>query len=62
MVAQRYGQRPSGLIGLKVDDVLALDFDIAIALRGMQVEKEALDRAKPKTGIDAEELTGGLMF
>jgi hypothetical protein len=40
ITAERFGCRPSSLVGLR-DAVLALDFDLAAAARLMEVERTA---------------------
>ena len=48
-LAQRYGLRPSAMIGI-ADSLVALDFDAAVAMRGSQQDakdhEEASRRAK----------------
>ena len=43
LVAQRYGQRPSDLVGI-ADPRVALDFDAAIALRAINAASQQPDR------------------
>jgi hypothetical protein len=63
LVASRYGQRPSSLLGLPLMSPLALDFDSAIAMRAVLEEKRAHDEAREQSAgepgmreIDAENL------
>lgn len=40
-MARRYSQRPSTLVGLPPEIPAALDFDVAIAHRALNAEREA---------------------
>jgi hypothetical protein len=44
IAAQKFGSRPSDLVGLR-DPVLALDFDLAAAARLLETERGALEAA-----------------
>lgn len=44
-ICQRYGQRPSNMIGL-LDDKVAFDFDAAIAIKASQFEKDEMEKSK----------------
>ena len=55
-MCKRYKQRPSEVVGLlSVDPVVALDFDFAIMLRGIQSENDQAERHKnrgnPQAGL-----------
>lgn len=65
-VAQRYGSRPSTLLGVK-DPWTALEIDQAIAMRGALQDEE--DQNTPDNIVDVEDLVnagllggGGMMF
>jgi len=45
-VAARYGQRPSDLVGLTPQTLVALAFDIQVASIGSQNERDQVERAK----------------
>jgi hypothetical protein len=47
VAAERFGVRPSQLVGLR-DAVLALDFDLAAAARLLEAERAACAEAEPK--------------
>lgn len=58
MVSKRYGHRPSTLLGLDPNDPVALDLDIAIALRGLYAESASgRNEDAPRDSVDAEYLT-----
>ncbi len=44
-MGQRYGQRPSEILSIGNERV-ALDFDIAIAVRGSQIEEQEIEKRK----------------
>ena len=46
VTAQKFGCRPSSLVGLG-DSVLALDFDLAAAARLLDMERAARQQANP---------------
>ena len=56
-VCQRYGQRPSDMIGI-TDDKIAFSFDAAIAVKASIFEKEEMEKqkdtvpGKQKTDVD----------
>jgi len=45
-VCQRYGQRPSSIIGIK-DELVAYEFDVSVAIKGSKMEQ---DEMESKTG------------
>jgi hypothetical protein len=51
--AQRFGHRPSQLVGLD-DPVLALEFDLAAAARLVRAEREALAAAEVEASEQAK--------
>ena len=46
-IGQRYGQRPSSIIGIN-DENLALDFDIAVAVKASNLEKTEIETSSNK--------------
>ena len=48
IVARRYGQRPSAMMGVR-DEYTAYCFDEAIAMRGLDAELKAMDSDKTPT-------------
>lgn len=56
-MCQRYSALPSSVAGIE-DDAVAADFDVAIAMRGSEEEKEVRDRvqAHRDNSISAESL------
>jgi len=47
-ICQRYGQRPSDIIGI-TDKKTAFDFDGAVAIRASEMEKEELEKMKTES-------------
>jgi len=53
-ISQRYGQRPSAIIGIP-NERIALDFDIAVAVKASNLEKEEIEEPKnEKSKLDAQ--------
>lgn len=58
LAAEKFGARPSTLIGL-CDPVLALDFDLAAAARLLEAARSAC--AEAESGLDGASPPGGRM-
>lgn len=65
LAAKRYGLRPSSLLRLHPEDPVALDFDIALALRAALEEAEAMEATRQSADeagarhINAEDMRAG---
>ncbi len=54
-ICQRYGQRPSAVLGI-TNPKVAFDFDGAIAIRASAMEKEELEKSKEANKPEAKYL------
>lgn len=61
-VAKRYGQRPSSLLGIPPDNPVAIDFDVAVMMRGIEAERASARRASEPEVKDLETMTGPVGF